>query len=156
MHYITKLSFLRTEGPSFLRLLALLVSDGFSKTPRMHGFPFSRGSVARLLEIQAETAMNHILIDSTGAPRPRALPLHPRACVESVWHHKESRLVVHRGEGGKPRLLKMKNRHCRNLFNGRPRLALSQPRLRRARALLIIRSARNRKSPHEGKRKRRA
>lgn len=41
------------------------------------GFP-SRGS----LEIQAETAMNHILIDSTGAPRPpcRLLPSSFASC----------------------------------------------------------------------------
>jgi len=41
--------------------------------------------VARLLEIQAETAMNHILIDSTGVPRDRrAAPSFRLARVETA------------------------------------------------------------------------
>jgi len=58
--------------------------------------------VVRLLEIQAETAMNHVLIDSTGAPRPPLLPSASRVWKPRerrdvrVWHHKESRLAVHR------------------------------------------------------------
>lgn len=103
---------------------------GFSKTreQRVHAGFRSRQVVARLLEIQAETTMNHILIDSTGVPRNRLLPpawraRKPRGRKDvRVWHRKESRLVVHRG---KAPALEMKNRRRRNLFNGRPRLAPS-------------------------------
>jgi len=102
--------------------------------------------VARLLEIQAETAMNHVLIDSTGAPRPPCRSfLQPRACGNRVSGETFASGITKNRVWpftGKSLALKMKNRHCRNLFNGQPRLALTSLRTR---ALLIIRSARNRK-----------
>lgn len=86
MDYTTKLASFRTDILFFpydflLRLLdETPCARRFSKIRECtRRLPLTR-VVARLLEIQAETTMNHILIDSTGAPRPLLLPPLPRAC----------------------------------------------------------------------------